>query len=201
MNKDLYKLLLKSIFPGLRLNRSLRILITTNSLFVFIVGLFSPFYAEFVNSIGGSVAFAGFSWALFSIVSGILILFFTRWELKVKRQELLIALGYILRAFVFLSYAFMHSLDQLIATQVLWGIAAAIGTPAFDAVYTKHTDAESSIEQWGGWEGVSSIMAGIAALVAGVIIELSGFQTIFLIMFTVCLLLGFYILWLPKETL
>ncbi|MDE2173438.1 MAG: hypothetical protein KGJ31_02460, partial [Patescibacteria group bacterium] len=67
------------VLPRTQLNRPLRILITTNSLLVFIIGLFAPFYAVFVAHLGGNIAFAGFSWAIFSIVSGVLIFLFANW--------------------------------------------------------------------------------------------------------------------------
>lgn len=189
------------IFPGTRLNRSLRILITTNSILVFIVGLFAPFYAVFIQHIGGNIAFAGLSWAIFSIVGGVLISLFSKWELKVKEQELLIALGYILRGGVFMSYAFMTSITQLIVTQVLWGVAVALSTPAFDSVYSNHTTKENSIVEWGQWEGISSIVTGIAALVGGFIIQVFGYEIIFITMAVISVGLGIYIWSLPREVL
>lgn len=189
------------IFPGTRLNRSLRILITINSILVFISGLFMPFYAVFIQHIGGNIAFAGFSWALFSVISGALILLFSNWELKIKEQELLIALGYVLRAGVFLSYAFMSGIFQLIITQVLWGVATALGTPAFDSVYSNHTTKENSIVEWGEWEGIAAIVAGIAALIGGFFIQFLGYQVIFLLMSLISLGLGIYIWRLPREVL
>src|SRR3989344_4921700 len=179
--------------PNIKLNKSLWILVTTNTLMVFVIGLFAPFYAIFVQKIGGSLIFAGLSWAVLSIVSGVLILLFTKWELKVKEQELMIALGYLIRGAVFLSYAFMTSMPQLIFTQVLWGIAAALGTPAFDALYSLHTDRDVSIAQWGGWEGVAAIASGVAALIRGIIIEAFGYSAIFIIMSLVSIILGTYI--------
>lgn len=195
--KQLFSLLL----PNVRVNRSLRILIVTNSILVFIVGLFAPFYAVYVQKIGGNIAFAGLSWAIFSIVAGVLILLFSRWGLRVKEQELLIALGYILRGGVFLSYAFMTSLTQLMVTQVLWGVASALGTPAFDAVYAQHTEKEGAIGQWGEWEGVAAIMTGIAALVGGSVIQVFGYQVVFLTMAAVSTILGLYIWRLPRMVL
>jgi hypothetical protein len=189
------------IFPGSRLNRSLRILVVTNSILVFIVGLFAPFYAVFIQHIGGGVALAGLSWAIFSIVGGILILLFSNWELKIKEQDLLIALGYILRGGVFVSYAFMGSITQLIITQVLWGIATALGTPAFDSVYGSHTTKENSLAEWGEWEGVATIVSGVAALIGGILIQTFGYEIIFITMATVSVGLGIYIWRLPRELL
>jgi predicted MFS family arabinose efflux permease len=196
---------LKKIFdfalPRKRFNKALRILITVNTAMVFVIGLLAPFYATFVQKIGGSIAFAGFSWAVFSIVAGVLTLLFAKWQLKVKEQELLLALGYLIRGFVFLSYAFMGSIAQLIFTQILWGLGAALGTPAFDAVYSAHTSKEDSIFQWGQWEGVASIAAGLAAIIGGVLIQEVGFSFVFMGMAAISFLLGFYIWKLPREVL
>lgn len=188
-------------FPGLRLNRSLRILIFTNAILVFIVGLFAPFYAVFIGRIGGNIAFAGLSWAVFSIVAGALIFLFANWELKIKEPELLIAVGYLLRGVVFMSYAFMSSMTQLIVTQVLWGVATALGTPAFDSVYSAHTSKENSIVEWGQWEGVAAIVTGIAALVGGIVIQAFGYSLVFMIMAVISVGLAVYIWRLPREVL
>jgi predicted MFS family arabinose efflux permease len=187
--------------PKARLNKSLRILITVNTIMVFIIGLFAPFYAVFVQDLGGSTAFAGFSWAILSIVAGALILLFSRWELKMKEQELLIALGYALRGIVFLSFAYMQSIPQLILTQVVWGVAVAFSQPAFDADYSIHTSKSESIGQWGDWEGIQNIAVGIAALVGGVLIQAFGFQSVFLIMAGISMLLALYIWQLPRDVL
>ncbi|MDD5146531.1 MAG: MFS transporter [Candidatus Pacebacteria bacterium] len=197
----MFKGILKILLPNQRLNRSLRVLIVSNTMMVFVLGMFAPFYAIFVQRLGGSLAFAGFLWAVFCIVTGVLTLLFCRWGLRVKEQELLVALGYLLRSLVFLSYAFMESIPQLIFTQVLWGIAAAIGTPAFDAIYASHTERDHSIVQWGQWEGVASIATGVAALMAGFLIESLGFQIVFLVMAAITTIIGIYIWVLPREVL
>lgn len=201
MDRNTIKKILALILPNTRLNRSLRILVVTNSILVFIMGLFAPFYAVFIQKIGGNIAFAGFSWAIFSIVGGVLIFLFSNLELRVKEQELLIALGYLLRSAVFISYAFMTSIAQLIATQILWGVAMALSAPAFDSVYAAHTTQESSIVQWGSWEGIASIAAGLAALVGGLIIQAFGYQVIFIIMAVISMGLGIYIWMLPRDVL
>jgi predicted MFS family arabinose efflux permease len=189
------------ILPKEKFNTSLRILISVNTAMVFIIGMLAPFYAVFVQKIGGNIAFAGFSWALLSIVAGILTLLFSNWQLKVKEQELLLALGYLIRGIVFLSYAFMGSITQLIFTQILWGIGVAFGTPAFDAVYSKHTNQKDSIVQWGYWEGIAAIATGLAAIVGGIFIQTIGYFSLFISMSVLSFLLGIYIWRLPREIL
>lgn len=195
------KNLFRFVLPQVRPNRSLRILIAANTLMNFTIGIFAPFYAVFVENIGGTIAFAGLSWALFSVVAGLLTLLFRRWQLRVKEQELLLALGYIIRGTVFLSYAFMGGIVQLLLTQVLWGIASALGTPAFDAVYSAHTRQKDSIVQWGQWEGISAIATGLAAIVGGVLFQFIGYSPVFVGMSLLSFVLGIYIWWLPRKLL
>ena len=176
-------------------------MIAANTVMVFIIGMLAPFYAVFVQKIGGNIAFAGFSWAIFSIVAGVLTLSFSNWQLKIKEQELLLALGYLIRGAVFLSYAFMGSIAQLIFTQILWGIGAALGTPAFDAVYSAHTNQKDSIVQWGQWEGIAAIATGLAAIIGGILIQAVGYPPVFIGMSVLSFLLGIYIWRLPREVL
>lgn len=189
------------LFPPRKLNKSLRVLVGVNTAMVFIVAMFSPFYAIFVKDIGGNLATAGFTWAIFPIVAGILTFLFSQWQMKVKEQELLLAVGYFIRGAVFLSYAFMGSIAQLIFTQVLWGVGAALGTPAFDAMYSNHTSKESSIAEWGQVEGMASIATGVAALISGVIIQAAGYFWLFSGMSLASVCLGVYIWLLPRELL
>lgn len=194
--------LLAFLFPARKLNRSLRILIAVNTAMVFIVAMFAPFYAIYVqDKIGGNLAIAGFSWAIYPIVAGILIFIFSQLGMKVKEQELLLALGYFIRGLVFLSYAFMGSIGQLIFTQVLWGIGSALGVPAFDATYGKHTSSEKSIAEWGQWEGMAYIATGAAALISGIVIQLVGYFWLFCLMSAASVILGIYIWFLPRDLL
>lgn len=187
--------------PHKKLNKSLRILITANTVMVFVIGMLVPFYTIFVQKIGGGIAFAGFSWAIFLIVAGVLTFLFGRWQIKIKEQELLLAMGYFIRGAVFLSYAFMFGITQLILTQILLGIGTALGTPAFDAIYSTHTNRRDCIVQWGQWEGVASIATGLAAIIGGILIQSLGYQFVFLGMSALSVLLGIYVWRLPREVL
>jgi hypothetical protein len=190
------------IFPARKMNKSLRVLSSVNTAMVFIVAMFSPFYAIYVqDKIGGNLAIAGFSWAVYPIVAGILIFLFSQWGMKVKEQELLLAVGYFIRGLVFLSYAFMGSIAQLIFTQVLWGIGSALGVPAFDATYGKHTSSEKSIAEWGQWEGMAYVATGAAALISGFVIQMVGYFWLFCLMSATSIFLGIYIWLLPRDLL
>jgi MFS family permease len=190
------------LFPPRKLNKSLRVLVSVNTVMVFVVAMLSPFYIMFVTErINANAAVAGLSWAIFPIVAGILTFFFSRWEMKVKEQELLLAVSYFIRSVVFLSYAYMGGIAQLMFTQVLWGLGSALGSPAFDAIYSSHTTREGSIAEWGQWEGMSNVATGIAALASGIFIQSFGFFWLFWVMSFSSAILGIYIWLLPRELL
>ena len=186
---------IKTLPHGSKLNKKLKVLIFVNTTLTFAVGMFAPFYAVFVQKIGGGAALAGVSWALFQVISGILILVLSKWELRIKKRHVLLAVGYLIRSVVFLSYAFMNNIPQLLVTQVLWGIASALGTPAFDALYTSSVSQETAIVEWGDWEGISAIATGIAALVGGLLIQTVGFKILFICMSIITMSLGIYLLY------
>ncbi|MGH7250037.1 MAG: hypothetical protein ACREGC_03615, partial [Minisyncoccia bacterium] len=81
----------------------------------------------------------------------------------------------------------------------LWGVASAVGTPAFDALYTSNTSKETSIIAWADWEGASAIATGIAALVGGLFIQVLGFRILFIFMALISASLGSYLLYQRYE--
>ncbi len=200
MNLNLIKIIAGGL-PARKLNKSLRILVMVNTTMVFVVAMFSPFYAMYAQKINANIAAVGFSWAVYPIVAGILTFLFSQWQMKVKEQELLLAVSYFIRGAVFLSYAFMGSFAQLIFTQILWGIGSALGAPAFDATYSSHTSRESSIAEWGQAEGMASMAMGLAALASGIIIQSVGYTLLFFFMSAVSICLGIFIWRLPREVL
>ena len=104
-----------TLFPGANLSRPLRILIAVNMIFTFVVGVFAPFYAVFVvEELQGNIAFAGMSWGVFTIISGVLMLLFIRWELRVREQELLLSFGYLIRSVVFVFLKLSNSFTTLL---------------------------------------------------------------------------------------
>jgi hypothetical protein len=193
--------IIAGVFPTRKLKKSLRILVLANAAMVFVVAMFAPFYAVYAQKINANIAIVGLSWAVYPIVAGFLTFLFSRWQMKVKEQELMLALSYMIRGGAFFSYAFMGGILQLILTQILWGIGSALGAPAFDSLYSSHTSNEGSVAEWGQWEGMALMAQGIAAVTSGVIIQAVGYTWLFAAMSTVSFFLGIYIWKLPRELL
>ncbi len=182
-------------------NKGLRILLLTSGLGTLVLGVLAPYYVIYVQKLGGTLELAGSSLAVFSIASGVLILSFSVWESSIQDQRKLYAVGLLLRACVFFMYIYISSFYELILTQILLGISVALINPTFDSLFTKHLTKGKAISDWGGWEGMTAIIIGVAALCGGYLIQTFGFATMFSLMAIVSTGTGVYLLLLPKHIL
>lgn len=181
--------------------QSIKILITISTLLTFLTGLFAPFYALFVEKLGGGIEIAGASWAVFAIVSGIMILLFRSWESTIQQKRRIMIGGMFLRSFTFVLFIFINSFLELILVQALVGISIALVNPSFDALFTKHTSETQAISDWGGWEGMTSIASGLASVTGGYLIKFFGYEAVFIPMAVISFCTALYLQFLPKEIL
>ncbi len=180
------------------MHKQLKLFLTANAFFVLAVGMFGPIYAIFVQKVGGDILAAGTAWAIFTIISGIGILFMGKIQDKIKRDKPSIILGYALMSLGFLGYYFVSNVTQLFLVQILLGISTVVLTPAYDSFYTKYLEKGKFASQWAAWEGIWYLVTGIAALVGAFLANLFGFRILFLIMFFVSLI-GLFLSMQLKE--
>jgi MFS family permease len=173
------------------LNRNVRILIKASIMSNIAAGLFYPLYAIFIQNIGGSLMDVGFSYALFSILTGIFIIIFDRTEFFVKRVRFMIPFGYFLVAISYLSYILVKNPAQLFAVQILSGLAQGILTPAWSGVFSANMNEKQESRAQATWAGTVSIVYGFAAIVGGFIVTVFSFNTLFAIMGTASILASF----------
>ncbi len=181
--------------------RGLRALLLSSTIGTFVIGLFAPFYVLYVQQLGADIERAGTSLAVFSVVSGVLILAFSVWESSVENKKMLYIVGLLLRALVFLLYIYVDSYFQLLLVQFLLGISTALVNPSFDALFTDHLSKNKAISEWGGWEGLTSIATGAASFFGPYIIVNFGFPVVFSGMALVTGLIALRLTFLPKEVL
>lgn len=162
----------------------LKILNAASAFNVFAVGLFGPFYAVFVDEIGGGAVVAGSSYSIYAIAAGILLFITSRFEDRVDRTDKLIVAGYLLTAVAFFSYTLVEKPVHLFLVQGLVGIATSIKSPAFDELYSQNLDRGKEASEWGVWESMAWIVTGLSALTAGIVVERFGFDTLFILMGT-----------------
>ncbi|VVB79318.1 Major Facilitator Superfamily protein [uncultured archaeon] len=170
------------------LNRNVRILIKASIMSNVAAGLFYPLYAVFIQNIGGSLMDVGFSYALFSILTGIFIIAFDRSEYFVKRVRFMIPLGYFLVALSYFSYILVKNPAQLFCVQILSGLAQGILVPAWQGVFAANMNEKQESRAQATWAGTVSIVYGFAAFIGGFIVTAFSFTSLFAIMGTASLL-------------
>src|SRR3989344_4405802 len=99
------------------MQKELLIILLTSMMLNLAAGLFGPLYAVFVEEIGGGLAVTGSSFAAYTIASGVLVFFISRWEDHVKHKEKLIILGRGLATLAFFGYLFISKPIHLFIVQ------------------------------------------------------------------------------------
>lgn len=182
-------------------NRALKILLITNGIILFASAMMGPIYALFVEKIGGNLLDASITGAIFALAAGITSLISGRYADKIKENELIIVLGYLLVAFGYFLYFFVSSIWFLFVVQVVIGFGEAIYAPAFDALYSKHIDHHKEGLEWGVWETMNYFIYAIGAIVGGFLVTYFGFGAIFFLMMALCTGSALYIYFLPRKIL
>lgn len=147
------------------------------------LGMLGPIYAIFVQKIGGDILDASWAYFTFTITCGVTIYLIGRWEDHQKHKEKLIVVGYSLTAVGALGYIFVDSQASLVVVQIVLGLATAILSPAFDALYSRYVTKGRETSNWGAWEGMGYVVTAVAAIVGGYIASTFGFTVLFISMF------------------
>lgn len=140
-----------------------------------------PFYAVFVEGIGGGLILAGATWAIYRIVSGLLILFTARLADK-KNPYVIFTIGFGLRVIGTAGYFFVSTPVHLLIVQAIQGIAHALIVPSYRKIYSTHLDKGQEAVEWGYPPAGAEIAQGIAVLSGGIIVAELGFNWLFAVM-------------------
>jgi len=182
-------------------NKALRILLVTDATVLLAGAMLGPIYALFVEEIGGDLLDASLAGAVFALAAGITTLIAGKYSDKIKENELIIVLGYIILGVGFLLYTTVNSILSLLVVQVIIGLGNAIYAPAFDAIFSRHLIKRKTGRAWGAWEATNYFATAVGAIVGGLIVVTFGFDVIFVIMAILCFASSLYIWRLPREVL
>jgi predicted MFS family arabinose efflux permease len=186
---------------GFLFNRALRILLITNGLILLAGAMLGPIYALFIEKIGGDLLDASLTGGLFALAAGITTLIAGNFVDRNKRDELIVAFGYLVMGVGFFLYLFVNSLLFLLVVQVVIGFAEAFYSPAFDSLYSKHITKMKTGKEWGAWESMNYFARAIGSAIGGLIVFSFGFNAIFVVMSALSFISAITIFSLPKQTL
>lgn len=166
------------------MNKIYKLLLTTSLLANFGDNLIGPFYAVFVEQIGGSILDIGYSVTVFSICAGILMILVGKVSDKVSK-EIITIFGYLFYALGSLLYLTISTPWQLFALQVVFAFGTACLSAPLTALFAKYITKGKEGLQWGLEGGGSYIVVGIAVFIGTIIVNQWGFATLFITMFII----------------
>ncbi len=166
------------------MNNGYKILLTATLLANFGDNLIGPFYAVFVEKIGGSILYMGYSVTVFSICTGILMIIVGKLSDKINKELITIA-GYAFYAIGSILYLLISNPWQLFVLQVVFAFGTACLSAPLTALFAKYITKGKEGLQWGLEGGGSYIVVGIAVFIGTFIVHQWGFKILFLTMFAI----------------
>lgn len=172
-------------------NKIERILLIGSGLWFFGEGMLGPLFTIFAQRIGGDILEISWAWAIYLLVMGIFTVIFGIYSDKINEEKMML-FGYILNAIFTFGYLLVSNPIHLFFVQAGLGLANALATPTWDALYAKHEDRKKPGIAWGIADGMPSIVTGIAIVVGGIIITYFSFSLLFIIMGTIQIMAAIY---------
>ena len=144
--------------------------------------MLGPLYAVFAGRIGGDILDITGAWAAYLVVAGILSIVIGRYARDKLKLQHWMMIGYGLNTVGTFGYLFVFTPLSLFIVQIVLGIASALASPTWDALYSNYGSKKRAGINWGLAEGSPQIVVGIAILLGGLIVTYAGFSILFLIM-------------------
>ena len=159
-----------------------RILLYSSNLWAFGEGMFGPLFAVYSQKLGGSILDISWAWSTYLIVTGIAIVIVGKFCDKKGMKEKLMVAGFGLNALFTFCYLLVSSPFQLLLVQAGIGLATALATPTWRALYDKYSDEKHDGFIWGLASGEAYIATGIAIVIGGLLVSFYSFTALFITM-------------------
>ncbi len=179
-----------------------KILLWSANIWTFSDALLGPLFAIYAGRIGGDIFEITWAYAIYLIVTGIVVVIVGKISDEFLSKELLLTIGYGLTTLGTLSYLFVTSPIQLFAVQALLGFALALSNPTWYALYSEYSASGHDGYFWGLADGIGKILAGTAVVLGGVIVSYFSFAALFVLMAVLFFLATLYqarLLFLPRT--
>lgn len=179
----------------------LKSLFLFNGIFVFAGSLLGPLYALYVLKLGDGVISVSTSSALFMAATTLFTFLVSQLKDGQKREEDLLRAGFLLRAFVWFAYTQIHTIPQLLFLQIINGLGAGFGSPAFDALFAEHLDKSHHLHEYADYQVLTNLLTALGTFLGGLLVAKFGFTPLLYVMSGTALIsfFGFFFLPVKKE--
>ena len=144
--------------------------------------MLGPLYAIFTERIGGDILDITWAWSAYLICPGLCYILGGKLFNRKKHKAKLLFTGYLLNALLTFCYLLVDTPIELFLVQIGLGVAEAIGTPVWDALFAASLTKEHDTYAWGLSTGQSQLVSGIAFAVGGLLAYYYSFDLLFIIM-------------------
>lgn len=173
------------------LNKGSKILLIGGGIWYFGEGMFGPLLALYTQEIGGSILNISWAWSVYLLVYGLLSIWFGYMSDRFRKEWLMLG-GYALNAIFTFGYLLVNTQYSLLIVQAGLGVAAAMATPTWNALFGQYAAKEVNGYAWGLSGGVTNIITAIAILIGGLIVSNYSFTVLFIVMGTIQVLATIY---------
>ncbi len=183
------------------MNKSLKLLLAINSIFVLAGNLLGPLYAVYIEGLGGSIAVVSGTWSVMLLTTTLVNFAMIRYGDKVREHEYFLITGFILRAITWTGFIFASNIAGIIMLQIILGLGEAVGSTGFDAIMAEHLDKSSHIRDYAVWKTISNLLAALATMIGGFVVTWYGFSPMFTFMSVVAVGCAIFTYLLPRRAL
>lgn len=174
------------------MNKFEKNLLIGGNIWYFGEGMLGPLFAVFTERIGGDVFDITGAWATYLIVTGLCFILVGKLVDGHRAAPKVMVLGYALNALCTFGYLFVSSPWHLFIVQSGLGLANALATPTWNALYARHENKKHDTLAWGIAEGGASIITGIAIMIGGAMLTIFSFDALFIVMGSIQVIATFY---------
>ena len=170
----------------MRVNHTIRTLITGDFLINSGMSLFAPVFAIFITRqiADGTIEAVGFAVAITQIIKSVFQIPVARWLDKNHGEYddfIAMITGSVIAISVPLLYLIASSVSHIYLIQIWAGLGLAIGIPPWFAIFTRHIDDNQANIEW-SFESVAIGISGAgAAALSGILVSAYGFNSVFIL--------------------
>jgi MFS family permease len=167
---------------GVKINRTLQLLMLSDVFLVVGFGLIAPILAIFIkeNMVGGSIFAAGLASTVFLVTKSVIQLPFSRYVDGQKNKVKWLIMGTFLFTFVPIIYIFSTHIWHIYIAQFIYGIGSALAYPTWLGLWSTHLDKKHESFEWGFYSTTVGLVAAGTAAIGAAIAQYIGFTYTFI---------------------
>ena len=157
-----------------------------------------PFYLIFIKEVGGSFFQYGISYGLFTISSAFVHLMIGKWSDRTERKWLLLINSWGM-AFLLLFFPLVVHVWQVYILKIFLGVVGAMQKTGEKAILGDFTDETNRGAAIGNYHFWTTVFAGLAVMLGGLMIDLFTLDIIFYVSSLILFISGFFILKIAES--